>query len=213
MKLFLQNSFQFQTVLPAAASSEDDDYLILSEPILLQPEDNLIDVDTRNDWEEPIELQGLPQEQDLQRTKYYIDDTKDYPEETLNIQPQIDFVDYDYPTEEDLAENNEETFDDIDRQDSVFYRKNRMDVKKPGPFVESSPNNFYLDKLTYDRYDTDEDETNKNESKEQGQVEYEIPMPQPAPAKEKRMLIPEESILENSENDLNDYVHIALNNK
>lgn len=202
-----------ETVLPAAASSEDDDYLILSEPILLQPEDNLIDVDTRNDWEEPIELQGLPQEQDLQRTKYYIDDAKDYPEETLNTQPQIDYIDYDYPTEEDLAENNEETFDDIDRQDSVFYRKNRMDVKKPGPFVESSPNNFYLDKLTYDRYDTDEDETNKNESKEQGQVEYEIPMPQPAPAKEKRMLIPEESILENSENDLNDYVHIALNNK
>ena len=57
-----------------------------------QPEDNLIDVDTRNDWEEPIELQGLPQEQDLQRTKYYIDDAKDYPEETLNTQPQIDIA-------------------------------------------------------------------------------------------------------------------------
>ena len=29
-----------------------------------------------------------------------------------------------------------------------------MDVKKPGPFFEASPNNFYLDKLTY-RYETD----------------------------------------------------------
>ena len=33
-----------------------------------------------------------------------------------------------------------------------------MDVKKPGPFFEASPNNFYLDKLTY-RYD---DNTNDN---------------------------------------------------
>ena len=31
-------------------------------------------------------------------------------------------------------------------------------MKKPGPFFEASPNNFYLDKLTY-RYD---DNTNDN---------------------------------------------------
>ena len=42
--------------------------------------------------------------------------------------------------------------------DAVFDRRERMDVKKPGPFFEASPNNFYLDKLTY-RYD---DNTNDN---------------------------------------------------
>ena len=32
-------------------------------------------------------------------------------------------------------------------------------MKKPGPFFEASPNNFYLDKLTY-RYDDDTNDNN-----------------------------------------------------
>merc|ERR1712051_149048 len=58
----------------------------------------------------------------------------------------------------------QETFNDYDPElianeaDAVFDRRERMDVKKPGPLFEASPNNFYLDKLTY-RYD---DNTNDN---------------------------------------------------
>ena len=61
---------------------EDENYLILSDPDLLQSqseEDSKtsenIDLDQRNsDWEEPVELQGLPDQPDLQRTKYYYSD-------------------------------------------------------------------------------------------------------------------------------------------
>ena len=43
-------------------------------------------------------------------------------------------------------------FDMYDTDYPVFSRNERMDVKKPGPFFEASPNNFFLDKLAY-RYD------------------------------------------------------------
>ena len=49
-------------------------------------------------------------------------------------QPFLTFIDPELIPEED---------------DVVFDRRERMDVKKPGPFFEASPNNFYLDKLTY----------------------------------------------------------------
>ena len=112
-----------------------------------------------------------------------------------------------------------------------------MDVKKPGPFFEASPNNFYLDKLTY-RYD---DNTNDNlnhdaieenkdtktkidenevegvgkatngdaDSTEQGQLEYEFPMS----TKEKRRLTNDNIEAEIETEAANNYVHIALNNE
>ena len=107
-----------------------------------------------------------------------------------------------------------------DEDDVVFDRRERMDVKKPGPFFEASPNNFYLDKLTY-RYDADNNEDKndviegKNKTKnendnadatEQGQQEYEFPMS----TKEKRRLTNQDQ----TENEgAKDYVHIALNNE
>ena len=44
--------------------------------------------------------------------------------------------------------------------DAIFDRRERMDVKKPGPFFEASPNNFYLDKLVgldlgYEKHNVD----------------------------------------------------------
>merc|ERR1711953_1053027 len=162
--------------------------------------------------EEPIELQGLPQEpDDLQRTKYFYDDEIEIP--APDQQPRIDYIDYDY------TDGQKEETENEDRQESLFYRKNRMDVKKPGPFVEASPNNFYLDKMSYDRYDDTDDIITNDTSKDSGQEEYEIPMPQPAPSKEKRIAVnpqdPAEEVLGKTENNnnLNDYVHIALNNK
>ena len=32
--------------------------------------------------------------------------------------------------------------------ETVFNRRERLDVKKPGPFYSNSPNNFYLDKVS-----------------------------------------------------------------
>ena len=65
-----------------------------------------------------------------------------------------------------------------------------MDVKKPGPFFEASPNNFYLDKIiseeeneapdddntSVDVKKVDKNTTNKVNDNDQGQQEYEIPM-------------------------------------
>ena len=50
-----------------------------------------------------------------------------------------------------------------DEDDVVFDRRERMDVKKPGPFFEASPNNFYLDKLTYRYDDADNNSEDKND--------------------------------------------------
>ena len=121
--------------------------------------------------------------------------------------------------------------------DAVFDRRERMDVKKPGPFFEASPNNFYLDKLTY-RYDDNTNDNNldaiegnaKNKTKidenevegvgkaatngdadatEQGQQEYEFPMS----TKEKRRLTNDNIEAELETEAANNYFHIALNNE
>ena len=76
----------------------------------------------------------------------------------------------------------------------LFNRKERMDVKKPGPFFEASPNNFYLDKIVSEEENegsennnddenntendvekVDKNATNKDNN-DPGQQEYEIPM-------------------------------------
>lgn len=86
-----------------------------------------------------------------------------------------------------------------------------MDVKKPGPFFEASPNNFYLDKLSY-KYDTDEDE-DKNSTEAGGQQEVEESLVT-AP-KDKRMLADVINVADAFPPEAEDksYVHIALKNK
>merc|ERR1712180_317427 len=64
--------------------------------------------------------------------------------------------------------------------ESVFDRRERLDVKKPGPFFTNSPNNFFLDKLV------PEDFSVKQLTGEEGggQTEYEFPLsPQSRPKK------------------------------
>ena len=130
-----------------------------------------------------------------------------------------------YP--DNFEQGQDETLEDAadyDIADDIVFdrRHQRMDVKKPGPFFEASPNNFYLDKLAY-RYDTDDNDNvtshqidhdrdnaiDMNDNND-GQREYEFPMStsegkdkraQPAPAAI-QAIDPE-----------TDYVHIALNNK
>ena len=57
------------------AVDDDDNYVILSDPVLLQDDsENSENMDLNSEWEEPVELQGLPDQSDLQRTKYYYSD-------------------------------------------------------------------------------------------------------------------------------------------
>merc|ERR1719460_1684852 len=71
--------------------------------------------------------------------------------------------------------------------ESVFDRRERLDVKKPGPFFAHSPNNFFLDKLLPENFDDNsDDEDNAEEDGEggkAGQTEYEQPLSQQTRAK------------------------------
>merc|ERR1719376_167941 len=71
--------------------------------------------------------------------------------------------------------------------ESVFDRRERLDVKKPGPFFAHSPNNFFHDKLLPENFDENSDEDNVEEGGEEengGQTEYELPLsPQTRPKK------------------------------
>jgi len=237
-----------------AQAPEPEGYIILTDPMIdYETED--FDEKYNNDGpinertprglphEEPVELQGLDN-LPLERSKYYAilndfrNDDSDLPtlgieEESMMI-PDAMTASMEADTGNDEEAGQQETFNDYDPElmtdedDVVFDRRERMDVKKPGPFFEASPNNFYLDKLTY-RYDdadnnsedkndviegTDIKNKTKNENDnagaiEQGQREEEFPM---STSKEKRKLTNEDQT-ENNQETAKDYVHIALNNK
>lgn len=153
----------------------------------------------------------LENPEDLQEPEDYLDDPKEY-----SFGQAETFDDYDQNSDNSLESN-----------DVLFDRKERMDVKKPGPFFEASPNNFYLDKLI-DRYDTEDDDVIKSKQtadraaesskkddeidnksnltkNNNGQREEELTM-STSNNKEKRTMA--ETDMPNK-----DYVHIALNNK
>lgn len=108
----------------------------------------------------------------------------------------------------------EETLTDSSQDlDTVFNRYERMDVKKPGPFFEASPNNFFLDKLEYKYEDDSEqgsgtDDADADKNADEGQQEYETPMS--APVKDKRKPVAIENLVDGPSKN---YVHVALNNK
>merc|ERR1719412_3585587 len=54
--------------------------------------------------------------------------------------------------------------------ETLFNRRERLDVKKPGPFYTNSPNNFFLDKLLPEAETKDEEEM----AEDLGQTEYEL---------------------------------------
>lgn len=217
-----------------------EDYVIVTEPKLLNQEttdeiynptlnqqtneDILPSIDLR-DVEEPLELEGI-EEVPLQRSKFYqtlLDNDQDEMMVPYTIE-EDPYIDQEHllplDPEDQLDEGQDETLEDninylpLDQEMAVFDRQERMDVKKPGPFFEASPNNFYLDKLSY-KYDTEDDyepeerhnSTTAQSNDEQGQQEYEFPMSTSTDEKEKR------DILLPTEKDQKDYVHIALNNE
>lgn len=187
------------------------------EPMILELQPSSInDDDTSDDQiddndileDEPLQLERI-QDLPLQRTKFY-----DF------LTAEDDF----YPDtfEQGQDETYEDTAADFDTDDIVFDRRHqRMDVKKPGPFFEASPNNFYLDKLAY-RYDTDNADNNvtnqihNNDEDNDGQQEYEFPL-STSEGKEKRA--PSQEMEQQEEGGgggnkaADNYVHISLNNK
>merc|ERR1712025_1257207 len=124
----------------------------------------------------PVELQGLDN-LPLERSKYYAI-LNDY-ENVDNKLPSLGIDEESMipaeMTDSAMDDNagQQETFNDYDPElipeedDVVFDRRERMDVKKPGPFFEASPNNFYLDKWTsttrneHQRHETDTTDTKR----------------------------------------------------
>lgn len=174
----------------------------------------LLDISTR-DLEEPYELTGI-EHLPIQLTKFYQPrpasnyEATDYNDEELDDYIDPTLFDYASDDDENIFNDQEENSNDDEIGSMLFNRRERMDVKKPGPFFEASPNNFYLDKLS-ENYDLKDEENNNNnnetKSEDPGQQEYEIPM---STSKEKRM---DPEIPEIEDEQLNNYVHIALNKK
>jgi hypothetical protein len=152
-------------------------YIILTDPMIdYETEDdaNNIDLDQiqdepiinersprglniNEDSEQPVELQGLDN-LPLERSKYYAilndyeNDDNELPSLGIDEESMIPAEMTDSAMDDNAGQ--QETFNDYDPElipeedDVVFDRRERMDVKKPGPFFDASPNNLYLDKLT-----------------------------------------------------------------
>jgi len=90
--------------------------------------------------------------------------------------------------------------------ESVFDRRERLDVKKPGPFFTNSPNNFFLDKLLPEDPDTDMELDN-----DPGQTEYEFPLSPPG-ARQKKDL--QQPVLSYSEPDQgSNYLYVNIKDR
>jgi len=98
--------------------------------------------------------------------------------------------DYDFVYEEEANNDAEPLYYNMEDGpipiETVFNRKERLDVKKPGPFFQNSPNSFFLDKLIDETSDdqetpdnTDEDLPNTQQQNQDGQTEYEMPLTPP----------------------------------
>jgi hypothetical protein len=95
----------------------------------------------------------------------------------------FDYEDSTEPTDDDdiLYYNTDPDPIDPISVESVFDRRERLDVKKPGPFFTNSPNNFFLDKLLPEEEEPEDEADQPNPS----QPEYELPLtPQTRPKKD-----------------------------
>ena len=74
-------------------------------------------------------------------------------DEEEEVYPEISNYDFEYEDTDDPDQDDDILYYNPDIEpitvESVFNRRERLDVKKPGPFYSNSPNNFYLDKVRY----------------------------------------------------------------
>jgi len=193
----------------------DDAYVPQSRELSEDAADDADDDDDLEN-EEDIDWAAMnAEEEDLRRKKkrqviqprptFFTQDV--YPTDEDNDDPEDarDVSNYDFDYEDSSAAKDEDN-DDIlyynnDSGEPMFYnnknepipvesvfdRRERLDVKKPGPFFANSPNNFFLDKLVPENFDgerakNDDDDDENNAAEETGedvsggQTEYELPL-------------------------------------
>lgn len=146
--------------------------------------------------------------------------------------------DFDYPTSQEQYEMvDQQPFDEQlpDSDRLIFNRRERLDVKKPGPYWPFSDRSYYLNKIVNDneeqhqvKLDSDKQEnimdsfspfvasgnSEDETSSEVGQVEYEMPLL--APVKDKRVLDVHQMSrhLDAASKPMNmDFVHMFLKNR
>jgi len=135
------------------------------------------------------------------------------------LYPDTDISNYDFDYEDPSASNDDDDDDDVlyynpDNEpipvESVFDRRERLDVKKPGPFFTNSPNNFFLDKLLPD--DADTDDTDDTDDNDPGQTEYEYPLSPPGSRQKKDL---QESLTSYSDpiDQRNNYLYVNIKDR
>lgn len=145
-----------------------------------------------------------------------------YDDQVRNSQDQDYDFDYETNQEEPLYYNIEDGPIPIE---TVFNRRERLDVKKPGPFYKNSQNNFFLDKLTGETKDEKENETSENTENlydnqrqkdnkdQQGQTEYEMPLSPPGPRPKKDIKEKVVGILEAEPVQNENYLYINIKDR
>jgi len=83
---------------------------------------------------------------------------------------------------------------------NVFDRRERLDVKKPGPFFTNSQNNFFLDKLLRAEEPLESAVSGDYEDHDPGQTEYEMPLATPGQRQKKDVKV--EPVTEYAASDL-----------
>jgi len=142
-------------------------------------------------------IQAIPQP--FMQDTYSTEDEDEDDEDESDSEDAKDISNYDFDYEDSSAAQDEDDDDILYYNgesgepmfynkknepvpvESVFDRRERLDVKKPGPFFAHSPNNFFLDKLLPENFDENSDEDNVEEGGEEesgGQTEYELPLSQ-----------------------------------
>jgi len=131
-----------------------------------------------------------------------------YPDDTDR---DISNYDFDYDDSSATKDDDDVLYYNPDNEpvpvETVFDRRERLDVKKPGPFFTNSPNNFFLDKLLPEDSATNEDLDN-----DPGQTEYEFPLSPPGPRQKKDL---QESLVSYSEpvDQHNSYLYVNIKDR
>jgi len=109
-----------------------------------------------------------------QEPDYSYEDEQEQPDQDASQQPQS--YDFDYNDSGSIPDNDADAVYYSGEArfplETVFDRRERLDVKKPGPFYSNSQNNFFIDKLLHGDY-LDSDLKVDTAS---GQTEYEFPL-------------------------------------
>jgi len=176
-----------------------NDYGIISQPadIFINPEDD-------TDLDEEFQIPDMSRRDRRTNDGILLDEI--YPEDSGQ---DIANYDFEYEDSDDNGQDDDILYYNEDIEpisvESVFNRRERLDVKKPGPFYSNSPNNFYLDKLLPDDSQSDE-----NLDEDPGQTEYEYPLSSQEERQKKGL---KEPLLSFSEPDSQDNGYLYINTK